>query len=205
MANVAVVRIPVPPPAVAPVPPDECTDVVFVGRVAPDKGAHVAIAAFKAMADRHERARLVVVGDGPARRRLEGLSGSDGRIVFTGMLDEKGVSEALGRARVVVVPSIPALRREGLPTVAVEAARHGRPIVTSDDPGLVEVSRLVGGDVVPAGDVGALAEALDRWLSHPGAASEAGAAALEAAARVFDVANVRQVLDGVYADAKRNS
>src|SRR5689334_24930215 len=109
--------------------------------------------------------RLVVAGAGPVHvpgaRRMTAAQ----------------VSEAMGRARVVVVPSLPALRREGSSLTAAEGARHGRVVVGSDDPAVAEVVRAVGGDVVPAGDAGALAARLQHWLDSPEEASAVGAAA----------------------------
>ncbi|MHB8682283.1 MAG: glycosyltransferase family 4 protein [Acidimicrobiales bacterium] len=197
-SNAVVVRVPVPPPAVEPAPVEQCHDVVFVGRVSSDKGAHVAVAAFERLASRHPESRLVIVGDGPERTRLEARTAGTGRVVFTGHLDYEGVSAALGKARVVVTPSLPGLRREGSPMSTVEAARHGRPVVSSDDPGLAEVTAIVGGDVVAAGDADALACAVDRWLGDPEAAAVAGTRAREAATRSFDVDRIRRGLDDVY-------
>jgi phosphatidylinositol alpha-mannosyltransferase len=98
----------------------------------------------------------------------------------------------------VVVPSIPSLRREGSSIVAAEAARHGRPVVTSDDPAVAEVSSGVGGQIVPAGDVAALASALDRWLGDGLAAAEAGHLARQAASAAYDVDTIRSEVDTVY-------
>src|SRR5689334_4639879 len=132
--------------------------------------------------------RLVVAGAGPVHvpgaRRMTAAQ----------------VSEAMGRARVVVVPSLPGLRREGSSLTAAEAARHGRPVVASDDPAVAEVARLVGGDVVPAGNVAALAARIQHWLDSPAEAAAAGTAAA-AAAEVFDPASVSARYDEVYARA----
>jgi len=45
--------------------------VLYVGRLAAEKNVGLALRAFRALAQRTPRARLVVVGDGPLRRRLQ--------------------------------------------------------------------------------------------------------------------------------------
>lgn len=201
-----VVPVPVPPPVVVPRPVETCTDVVLAATLARDKGAHVLLAAFARVAERHPQARLVLAGSGPEEAALRAAARPLGdRVRLVGRLDAAGVSAALGRARVVVAPSLPALRREGSSLTAVEGARHGRPVITSDDPALVEVARAVGGDVVPAGDVAALADRLDHWLASPELAARVGARAAVLAAQRYDVATVAASVRQVYEEVVRTS
>jgi glycosyltransferase involved in cell wall biosynthesis len=184
MPGAQAIPVPVPSPLGPLLPVEDCHDVLFAGRLSEDKGIRVLLAAF----ERVNGGRLVVAGDGPvdvpgARR-----------------LTQAQVSEAMGQARVVVVPSLPGLRREGSSLTAAEAARHGRPLVASDDPAVAEIAAAVGGDTVPAGDVAALAERIQHWLDSPTEAARAGAAAAVAAV-VFDPASVSNRYDEVYARA----
>ncbi|MGB8649546.1 MAG: glycosyltransferase family 4 protein, partial [Mycobacteriales bacterium] len=198
--DVHVVPVPVPAPLVPIRPAGECTDVVFAAALVPDKGPQILLEAFGLVADRHPAARLVLAGSGREAAALGRAAAAWGeRVVLPGRLDAAGVSRLMGGARVVVVPSLPALRREGSSLTAAEAARHGRPVVTSDDPAVVEVTQAVGGDVVPAGDVGALAARLDRWLGDPVAATAAGEAAA-ARAQVYDPAHTAELVRQVYLD-----
>jgi len=152
-------------------------DIGYVGRLTADKGIDVLADAFADVAHRVPEARLLAAGEGPERARLVRLQeqlGAD-RVQLLGRLDERGVSELLARVRVVALPSLPAVRPEGSPLSAAEAALHGRPLVTSDDPGLAEmVATLGAGAVVPAGDAGALAAALTRVLTNNLLAAEWG-------------------------------
>jgi glycosyltransferase involved in cell wall biosynthesis len=101
-----------------------------------------------------------------------------GRVQLLGHLDERGVSMAMARARVVVTPSLPTLRPEGSSLTVVEAALLGRPVVVSDDPGTAAViERSGGGLVVPAGSIVALASAIDRLLDDADLAAKMGGAA----------------------------
>jgi len=180
------IPVPAPAPAGPLLPVQDCSDVLFAGRLSEDKGVRVLQAAMASVTG----GRLVVAGDGPldvpgARR-----------------LTTAEVSAAMGRARVVVVPSLPSVRREGSSLTAAEAARHGRVVIGSDDAAVAEVVRLVGGDVVPAGDVAALAARIQHWLDSPTEAAEVGAAAARAAG-VFDPTAVAARYAEVYAQANR--
>jgi glycosyltransferase involved in cell wall biosynthesis len=44
---------------------------LYVGRVAPEKNIRLAITAFRAMQRHNEAAKLVIVGDGPLRAKLQ--------------------------------------------------------------------------------------------------------------------------------------
>lgn len=201
LAVARVVPVPVPPPMVEPRPVEACWNIVLAATLARDKGAHVLLAAFAQVVGRHPAARLVLAGSGPEEGALRDAAKPLGdRVQLVGRLGAAGVSAALGSARVVVVPSLPGLRREGSSLSAAEGARHGRPVITSDDPAVAEVARAVGGDVVPAGNVVALAERLDYWLAAPALAAAAGARAAALAADRFDVTSVAASVRGVYED-----
>src|SRR6266536_5886872 len=75
---------------------------------------------------------------------------------------------------VVVLPS----HREGMPNVALEAAAMELPIVATDVPGCVDaVQDGFTGTLVPVGDIGALRDALRRYVEDPQLRSSHGAAA----------------------------
>jgi glycosyltransferase involved in cell wall biosynthesis len=83
------------------------------------------------------------------------------------------MDEVYRQAHIVCLPSL----REGLPTVLIEAAAAGRPIVASDVPGCREVVEDgVNGLLVPPGDPAALARALAMLASDPALRQQMGAA-----------------------------
>lgn len=185
-------------------PVTENQDIAYIGRLTTDKGIDVLTEAFAVVAERMPSARLFVAGQGPEQERLVQLRTTFGadRVHLLGRLDENEVSELLSRVRVVTVPSLPSVRPEGSPLSAAEAALHGRPLVTSDDPGLVEMLGLLGaGDVVPAGDATALADSLTRVLTDDELAARWSETSRRAAAARYapDVvtARVRDVHDRV--------
>lgn len=139
--------------------PSTAAVVVCVSRLRPVKGVDVAI---RAMADvrrgSSREVRLVVVGDGPDRTRLEALrhsSGVAGSVHLVG--HQADIAPWLGLADAVVVPSL----GEAFGLAAVEAMSVARPVVASRVGGLEEV--IVDGEtgmLVPAGDVETLARSL---------------------------------------------
>ena len=131
--------------------------IVSVARLVPIKGMSYLI---KAMV--HVNGSLVIIGNGPERRRLELLSRhlelSD-RVFFTGWINDRSrVLDYLRQATVFVLPSL----SEGLPRVLIEAMACGLPVVATDVGGVPEaVVDGVNGLLVPPRDEKALAEAIE--------------------------------------------
>lgn len=109
--------------------------------------------------------RLVIVGDGPERERLEALIAARGladRVELAGRLDPPDVADAMAGATAVVVPS----RMEAFGIVALEAWRSGAALVMTDRggaPGFVRDE--VDGLLVDPTDAGALRAAIERVVS----------------------------------------
>lgn len=96
--------------------------------------------------------------------------------------------------------ALPSLFGEGLPMVVLEALAAGVPVVASDCEGVAQaVETSVTGVLVPAGDAGALAAALDAMIAGKHDYTALSAAAIARHAEKFsDTAMARQVAD-VYA------
>jgi glycosyltransferase involved in cell wall biosynthesis len=186
------------PPVGALTPPASSRDLLFVGRIARDKGVHLLVEAFLA-ADRPD-ARLLLAGTGPLRLP------NDPRVVRLGRLSRAEVSAQLGSARAVLLPSLPALRPEGAPLALIEALVHGRPLVVSDDPGCREVARggstRPAGLVLPAGDVRMLTMTIGEVLDQDRLVEELAVGAVEAAAEHTPAAGLARVLSA-YQQARR--
>ena len=176
-------------------PPADCPDLVFVGRLDRDKGVHVLLEAFSGLT--HPTARLLLAGSGSAAAELSASPAvREGRAVLLGTLARDEVSRLLGRARALVLPSLPGRRPEGSPLVLAEALVHGRPLVVGDDPGAVELTHDGAcGLVAPAGDVAALAGALRAVLTDDALVQRLATAATEAAPEHLEPAGLRRVQD----------
>jgi glycosyltransferase involved in cell wall biosynthesis len=109
--------------------------------------------------------RLVLVGDGRYRPALEAraqAAGLDSRVSFVGALSSlDGVVAQLDRADLFVLAS----RQEGLPRAMVEAQARALPCIGSTVGGIPEL--LAAEDLVPPGDVAALARKIDEVLRDP--------------------------------------
>jgi glycosyltransferase involved in cell wall biosynthesis len=141
--------------------------LVCVGRLSEQKGQLLLLEAVGALRRRGRDARLVLVGDGEMRAEIEqaiAREGLDGQVEITGWADGETVRRHVAEARALVLPSF----AEGLPVVIMEALALGRPVVSTYVAGIPELVRPGrNGWLVPAGDAGALANALDDVLAAP--------------------------------------
>ena len=125
--------------------------VVYFGKLIEQKGVDVLFDAFAGL-----DARLVVVGFGPERGRLEARAAAGGLgALFTGPLEHRHLRHLLALADACVVPSI---FPEAFGMVAAEAAAAGCPPVVARHSGLAEVA---------AGLEEALPAELGRLVSFP--------------------------------------
>jgi glycosyltransferase involved in cell wall biosynthesis len=123
-----------------------------VGRLTHKKGFDVLIEAFR-RADLPS-AKLVILGEGSERRRLERMSTPD--IVLAGFRENiKGYYQAFD---LFVCPS----RQEPFGFVLLEALDAGVPVIASDAKGPSDVLGKFPGDRFPSGDVDALAALLSK-------------------------------------------
>ena len=147
----------------------------FVGRLAAQKRPDLLLAAFGRMAG---SASLIVVGDGPERARVHALAAASpaaGRITLTGFVQHTAVPAVLASLDVLVLPSA----YEEMGSVLTEAMAAGLSVVASEVGGIPEVVRDgETGLLVPPGDVGALAAALDRLVDDPALRARLAAGAL---------------------------
>jgi glycogen(starch) synthase len=166
--------------------------VLFVGRLAEQKGVLDLIRAVPLI---RSQARVVLVGDGPARRAVEeetGRLGVQDRVLLTGFVHHRHVPSYLRNADVLVLPS----RYEELGSVLLEAMHAGLPIVATRTGGIPEVIRHgENGLLCEPGDPHGLAAAIDRVLSDGELARALSAEAESAARRYGWPALAERVLD----------
>jgi len=173
--------------------PDPAPLLLAVGRLAPAKGFDLAIRAL-ALLPAHDgpAPRLVLVGEGPERARLQGLAeelGVGSRVRFAGTLDHDALLPLYGRAWLLVAPSrvLASGRRDGIPNVVVEAMATGLPVVGTSATGIEEIVEAgISGWLVPPEDPQALAAALGAALEQPARLAGMGAAARRRVAEAFD-------------------
>jgi len=169
----------------------EARHLLAVGRLARQKGFDLLLAAFARSGLPETGARLILLGEGPERSRLEALARSLGIAQAAEMPGVVSAPEAwMARATLFALPS----RYEGFPNALLEAMAMGCPVVAADcDSGPREIIRHgENGWLVPPEDVPALAAALRQLFADAALRERLGQAALEVRERYAREAIVAQ-------------
>lgn len=174
-------------------PPSASSTVLYVGRLAPEKGIDDLLQAWR-RASLPDAFRLEVVGDGPSRARLE--RSRPLRTHFAGWLGHGALTTRMLTARALVFPS---KWPEGFPLVLVEALAAGLPVIASDlgSPGVL-AGELGTDFAVPPNDISAWVEALRR-LTTDHVVDAASARARHIYQRKYTPAIGLRTLNTVYA------
>lgn len=154
---------------------------VCVARLAPLKGQDMLLDGWSDVLEAVPDARLVLVGDGPSRERLQTDHpvSSDPSVHWVG--NSGRPADYMAAADVVVVPS----RAEGMALVPLEAMASGRSLVAFDAGGVRE-SVGDAGIVLPVGDVGGLSREIIRRLTDSELAEDEGRRGRRMAESRFD-------------------
>jgi glycosyltransferase involved in cell wall biosynthesis len=149
----------------------------------------------------HPAARLLIVGDGPARPEIENNIAELGLGSSVDLLGRReDVAAILATTDGVVSASV----EEALPTAILEAAACGLPVVAADAGGTREiVIDDVTGRLVPIRDVSALAEALLHTIGNPVRATEYGRAGRDLIEQKYSLTRWIENLDHLYAEVTR--
>ena len=138
-----------------------------------EKGLTVLLAAAKKLHDEAREFRVIIIGDGPERSRLEAMcdaAGTRDRVTFTGWLTGERFEEA---ARDIGVAIIPSICEETAGLAAIEQMMRGRAVLASDIGGLREIVDDAGMRFAP-GDVEQLAGCMRHLIRHPVLARQLG-------------------------------
>jgi glycosyltransferase involved in cell wall biosynthesis len=139
--------------------------LLYVGRLDPQKGPFVLLAAVKDLLRQHADLHLLMVGDGPLAEKLRAWVVKEqlqSQIHFAGRRND--VPSLFRAADLFVLPSL----WEGLPNVVLEAMAAGIPTVATRVEGVADLlTDRRTGLIVPPNSPPALAEALDWLLGDP--------------------------------------
>lgn len=137
-------------------------NVLFVGRITPQKGLAYLVRAFAALSG---PTRLIVAGDGYGLSAMQELARRlelESRIDFLGRVSQEEVGELYRRAAVLAVPSV---WPEAWGMVGPEAMAHGMPVVAFAVGGIPEwLAHGETGYLVAPKDITALAARLQALL-----------------------------------------
>jgi GalNAc-alpha-(1->4)-GalNAc-alpha-(1->3)-diNAcBac-PP-undecaprenol alpha-1,4-N-acetyl-D-galactosaminyltransferase len=201
--QVHVIPNPVPVPAVdgadAPAQTHSQRTIAAMGRLAPQKGFDLLLAAFGRCASKHMDWSLVILGEGEERTRLEGLAGELGikaRVSLPGLVEDPAT--VLREADLFVLAS----RYEGFPMALLEAMGCGLAVISTDcKSGPREIVRdEVDGVLVPPNDVDALAAAMDRLMGDGDERERLGGRAVEIVDR-FSMERILVMWDELFEQA----
>lgn len=176
------------------IPPD-AKMLLNVGRLSREKGQAELIEALAILRRQHSdrELRLVMVGDGPERKRLERMASAMGLsdwVTFTSY--QSDVSPYYSGADLVVLSS----QTEGSPNVLLEAMAAGLPIVATRVGGIPEiVSDAKAALLVQARNPAALAQGIARVLDDQGLRAALSTAAKNTAAAYSPEAYCESLLE----------
>lgn len=167
-----------------------------IGRLVWQKGFEFLIECIPEIERAFPNARILIVGDGPLREKLEGLGERlkvKKNLIFAGFRSD--IKELLSAIDVLVIPSL----LEGFPMITLEAMAMAKPIIATNIEGITEqITNGEDGILVPARDPAALADAIIKLLSDRKLAKKVGLAARKRVERDFSVEKMVSETEKVY-------
>jgi glycosyltransferase involved in cell wall biosynthesis len=176
--------------------PEDAFVVGWIGRMTAIKNLPDVVSAFARLRERGVDARLCLVGDGPDRELVERTAhelGVSRDVLFVGY--QRDVAPYYGLFDVLLLAS----GNEGTPVVAIESLAAGTPVVSTAVGGVPDVvEHGTDGFLAPAGDVEALAAALERLARNPELRVEMGQAGRARTLPRYRVERLVDDIDSLY-------
>ena len=140
---------------------------IYVGRLVFYKNIEILIEAFKKVLQKIPNARLVIVGDGPLRSKLEDKAKEakiSNQIIFKGYVSENEKIKLIQQSDVLLNPSF----IEGFGLTVLEGFACEKPVIVSDVPPLPDlISDAEDGFIVKAFDSSEWAKKIIEVMSNP--------------------------------------
>jgi glycosyltransferase involved in cell wall biosynthesis len=184
--------------------PDGAPVLLLIGRIQRSKGQRELVEAVSRLRGNFAPPHVVLCG-GPALMtdedfpdeimRLAAELGLSDRVHATGHVSDDAKRDLLAAATVLVHPA----HREAFGIAVIEGMAAGKPVVVSDSVGPTSIVAGSGaGEIVPARDVAALAEALKRRLENPIESAEMGAAGQRRVRERYSTAQMVRSVESIY-------
>ena len=177
-------------------PPNNKT-ILFIGRIAEDKGIYYFISAIPKVLEIVPQAKFLIVGEGVPKRVLVSLVkklGVDDNVEFLGKISNEKISQIYQEVDVVVVPSI---WPENCSIVILESHASGRPVIATNvggNPELVDDGKT--GYVIDPKNSNQIAEKIVQILSDEKLARVMSENARKRAEKEFDIrTHVNSILE----------
>ena len=170
--------------------------VVFVGRLHAQKGVDWMLRVAPRLLTQLPTHDLLLVGDGPERKTLQGLAAKLGiadRVHFAGWRPD--VPQILAASSMLVLPS----RWEGMPNVVLEAMATGLPVVSTRAAGVEELlGSLADCQTVTINDADDFVATALRLAQNPSKAQEIGHQNRQRATERFSLAAMIAAYERLY-------
>jgi phosphatidyl-myo-inositol alpha-mannosyltransferase len=148
------------------------------------KGVDILLRAWPAIAQAVSGARLVLIGDGAQRQKIDRIIEKLSNVERRSSLSQPDLDLLLAQASIAFCPSY----LEGFGLACAEAMAAGCCVIASNTDGLRSLIDDASGILVPAGDSLALADAAMRVLRNPPLRASIGAVAVTRIRRLCDPA-----------------
>jgi succinoglycan biosynthesis protein ExoA len=171
--------------------------VISAGRLSPEKDPFTFLRSAQKIAAAEPRAKFIVFGDGVLRDKLKDFAASLGiaeRVQFAGLVAD--FRELLPGCDLLINAS----QREQMPNVVLEAMTARVPIVATAVGGVPELLAEDAGDLVPAGDDAAIAQAAIALLADPARRAQLVQSAQERLRTHFSAEVQARQLQALYAE-----
>lgn len=156
--------------------------LLYVGRIAREKNLELILKSFRAAQESCSNVKLMIVGSGPYEeefRQLVGDLGVSKNVVFTGVLDHKGISSAYSAADAFVFSSL--TDTQGL--VLCEALTTGLPCVAVGAGGVPEVLEDGVDSILTENSVDDFSKAICKLVRTPDFRAKLAAGAIQNSAK----------------------
>jgi glycosyltransferase involved in cell wall biosynthesis len=139
-------------------PPETFHQVLFAGRLAPEKNLPLVIEAARKV----PRLQFVLAGDGPLRDQLQQQAQGLRNVTFTGWISRQELRRKIDESNLLLLPS----HNETFGTVALEAMARGRPALVAQAAGIHQWETLRPG-LFTLNTGQCAAEVLTKLQQHP--------------------------------------
>ena len=176
-------------------------EILYAGRLDPEKNVPLLIRAFALLADKLPRAKLRIAGKGTEEAALHQLAarlGVGARVTFLGFVERSALAQHYSTCDVFVLPSL--VETQGM--VAMEAMHFGKPVIVTNR--IVSARELVqegvNGFIVDADSTEELAERLTQLHDDPARRRDMGLRGKEYSER-YEPTRIIEQIEHVYLQA----
>lgn len=171
---------------------------LFIGRLVEYKNLDVVIAAFSEVIKKLPQARLVIVGDGPARHKWEEMVSKhhlSRSIEFAGFVSEQMKEELLMNCSMVVFPSL----IEGFGLVILEAFAHKKPVIAASiKPQNEIIDDAIDGFLLRSSDMISWAEKIEFLFNNKQTCKMMGYCGRHKAEIKYDISQTSSDIESLY-------